>query len=65
MRNDLVSADKQGDDHGNAQDELERRPEHTHQLDQSLRARNVLQVQLFKKSDLRLFAAKRTHQACA
>ena len=38
MRDDQVTAGQQGDDHGDAENELERGPQHAHQLDETQRA---------------------------
>ena len=42
VRDDEVSADQQGDDHGDAEDELERGPQHAHELDEAEGAGDVL-----------------------
>ena len=62
---DQVAADQQGDDHGDAEDEFERRPEHAHELNQAQGARDVFAVEAFEEADLRLLAGEGAHQARA
>ena len=62
---DQVAAGQQGDDHGNAQDEFERGPEHAHELNEPQGAGDVFAVEAFEEADLRLFAGKGAHQAGA
>ena len=65
MGDHQVAADQQGDDHRNAEDELQRWPEHAHQLHQPERAGNVLAIERFEEADLRLFARKGTNESRA
>ncbi len=58
MSNDQVAAHQQCDDHRDAQDELQRWPKHSHQLNQPLSTRDVLAVELFEQGHLRFFAAE-------
>ena len=65
MLDDEVSADKQRDDHRYAQDELERRPQHAHQLHETQSAANVLVVEPLEEADLGFLSRKGPHQARA
>jgi hypothetical protein len=65
VRDDQVAAGQQGDDHGDAEDEFERGPEHAHQLHQAQGAGDVLAVELFEEADLRFFAGEGADEARA
>ena len=62
---DQVAADQQGDDHGDAKDELEGGPQHAHELYQAERARDVLAIELLEAADLGLFAGEGADEAHA
>src|ERR1039458_1198072 len=65
MGEDQVAAGKQRDDHGNAEDKLERGPQHAHELDKTQGAGDVLAVEPFEEAYLRLLAGKGADQAGA
>ena len=65
VRQDLMPAGQQRDDHGDAEDELERGPEHAHQLNETKRAADVLAVEPLEEADLRLLAGKGADEANA
>ena len=46
---DQVAADQQGDDHGDAEDELKRGPQHAHELNQPERAGDVLAIEASRR----------------
>ena len=62
MCDDQVAAGQQRDDHGDAEDELQRGPQHAHELHQAQRAGDVLAVEPLEEADLGLFAGKGAHQ---
>ena len=62
MRDDQVAAGQQRDDHGDAENELQRGPQHAHQLNQPERAGDVLAVEPLEEADLRFFAGKGADQ---
>src|SRR6185437_2258089 len=63
MSKNFMAADKQNDDHGNAQHELERGPEHAHQLHEAQPAANVFAVGGVERLDLRLFLSEGANEA--
>ena len=65
VSDDLVSADQQGEDHGDAQNELQRGPEHAHELHQLEGAGDVLAVEPLEEADLGFLAGKGANQARA
>ena len=65
MRDDQVAAGQQCDGHGNAQDKLQRRPQHPHKLDKAQRSGDVPAIKPLKEADLRLLAGEGSDQACA
>jgi hypothetical protein len=52
MSNDQVAAGKQRDDHGDAENEFERGPQHAHELDEAQGAPDVLAVEALEQIDL-------------
>ena len=62
MLEDQVAAGQQGDDHGDAEDELERGPEHAHELNQAQGAGDVCAIELFEEADLGFFAGEGADQ---
>ena len=65
MGDDQVAAGKQSDDHGDAEDELERGPEHAHELNQAKGSGDVLAIEFFEEADLGVFAGKGADEAGA
>ena len=65
MRGHHAATGQQSDDHGDTEDELERGPEHAHELDQAEGAADVALIQRFKEPDLGLLAGEGSDQAGA
>jgi hypothetical protein len=65
MGDDQVAAGQQGDDHGDAEDELERGPQHAHELHQAQGAGDVLAVEPLEEADLGLLAGEGADEARA
>ena len=65
MSQNLVPAGQQRDDHGDAEDELQRGPQHAHQLHQAQSAADVLAVEPLEEADLRLLAREGADEAHA
>ena len=65
MGQDLVTAGQECDDHRDAEDEFERRPQHPHQLHEAQCAADVVAIQPLEEADLRLLAREGPDQAYA
>ena len=62
MGDDQVAAGQQGDDHGDAENELQRGPQHAHQLHQPEGAGDVLAIEPLEEADLGFFAGEGADQ---
>ena len=62
---DLVSADEQRDDDGEAEHEFERRPEHGHEADEVEGAADVLADWALEEADLGFFLSEGADEAGA
>ncbi len=62
MRKHLMTTHQQRDGHGEPENELERGPEHAHELNQAEPTADILLVGLFKGGNLRFFLGEGADQ---